>query len=64
MRGAEKLLGLVIYINEKPYIITDFYYTIEFETFYVKVTNHDGATKNYPINDIIPFLRNKFTNGL
>ena len=64
MRGTERLLGLVIYIDEKPYIITDFYYAVEFEVFYVKLTNPDGVNKNYPINDIIPFLRNKFKNGL
>ncbi len=53
-------MGLVVYINERPYTISELHYVVEFEAFFVTLTDEDGCNKNYPINDIIPFLRNKF----
>jgi hypothetical protein len=64
MRGAEKLMGLVVYINERPYTISELHYVVEFEIFFITLTDEDGLNKNYPINDIIPFLRNKFPNNI
>jgi hypothetical protein len=64
MRGAEKLMGLVVLVNERPYTISDLYYVVEFETFFITLTDEDGLNKNYPINSIIPFLRNKFSDKL